>query len=155
MTSHVPPPRLWTPAGFAADGWQDEPVLPLADFLASASGHAVRLAAGEVLEPLLPRLDALALIVLEFPAYTDGRAYSKAEVLRRLGYAGRIRASGDVLIDQIAHMLRTGFDELEISHPLALARLESGSHPAFPGYCQPSARTLPQAGTWSWRRLPA
>lgn len=147
------PTRLWTSAGFAADGWQDEPAPALADFLPSASGPAVRLAAGEPLNSILPHRDGLTLIVLEFPAYSDGRSYSKAETLRRLGYQGRIRASGDVLIDQITHMQRTGFDEIEVSHPLALARLESGSHPAFPGHYQPAAKPLPGGQTYSWRRL--
>ncbi len=49
-------------------------------------------------------------IDLNFPKFTDGRAYSQAFLLRRrLGFTGDIRATGDVLIDQLVQMERTGF----------------------------------------------
>lgn len=49
-------------------------------------------------------------VVLKFPKFTDGRAYSQAFLLRRrLGFAGDIRATGDVLIDQLVQMARSGF----------------------------------------------
>lgn len=49
-------------------------------------------------------------IDLHFPKFTDGRAYSQAFLLRRrLGFKGDIRATGDVLIDQLVQMQRTGF----------------------------------------------
>jgi uncharacterized protein (DUF934 family) len=49
-------------------------------------------------------------IDLQFPKFTDGRAYSQAFLLRRrLGFAGELRATGDVLIDQLVQMQRTGF----------------------------------------------
>ena len=55
-------------------------------------------------------LDGVERIDLQFPKFSDGRAYSQAFVLRRrLGFAGDIRATGDVLIDQLVQMQRTGF----------------------------------------------
>lgn len=49
-------------------------------------------------------------IDLHFPKFTDGRAYSQAFLLRRrLGFTGDIRATGDLLIDQLVQMERTGF----------------------------------------------
>ena len=55
-------------------------------------------------------LDKLALIAIEFPAFTDGRGYSTATLLReRYGYKGELRAVGDVLRDQIFLMSRSGF----------------------------------------------
>ena len=49
-------------------------------------------------------------IELSFPKFTDGRAYSQAILLRRRHrFAGDIRATGDVLIDQLVHMHRSGF----------------------------------------------
>ncbi len=49
-------------------------------------------------------------IELHFPKFTDGRAYSQAILLRRrYRFAGDIRATGDVLIDQLVHMHRSGF----------------------------------------------
>ena len=50
-------------------------------------------------------------IDLQFPSFTDGRAFSQAFLLRRrLSFVGEIRATGDVLIDQLLQMQRTGFD---------------------------------------------
>jgi uncharacterized protein (DUF934 family) len=55
-------------------------------------------------------LDDVERIDLDFPKFTDGRAYSQAFLLRRrLGFKGDIRATGDVLIDQLVQMQRTGF----------------------------------------------
>jgi len=54
-------------------------------------------------------LDGLAQIVLNFPKFSDGRAFSQAYVLRRRGFAGDIQAQGDVLIDQLLQMQRSGF----------------------------------------------
>ena len=51
-------------------------------------------------------------IDLSFPKFTDGRAFSQAFLLRRrLGFKGEIRAVGDVLIDQLVQMQRSGFTE--------------------------------------------
>ena len=55
-------------------------------------------------------LEGITRIDLPFPKFTDGRAYSLAFVLRRRrGFAGEIRATGDVLIDQLEQMQRMGF----------------------------------------------
>ena len=55
-------------------------------------------------------LDGVERIDLNFPKFTDGRAYSQAFLLRRrLGFNGDIRATGDVLIDQLVQMQRSGF----------------------------------------------
>ena len=56
-----------------------------------------------------------ALVALEFPQFADGRAYSQARLLReRYGYPGEIRATGDVLRDQLFFMTRSGFDAFEL-----------------------------------------
>ena len=55
-------------------------------------------------------LDGVERIELDFPKFTDGRAYSQALLLRRrYKFTGDIRATGDVLIDQLVHMHRSGF----------------------------------------------
>ena len=54
-------------------------------------------------------LEGIACIALDFPKFTDGRAFSQAHVLRRRGFAGDIRATGDVLIDQLLQLQRSGF----------------------------------------------
>ncbi len=73
-------------------------------------------------------------ITLNFPKFTDGRAFSQAYLLRRrLGFKGEIRATGDVLVDQLPQMQRSGFDvaalradqSLEVAHRVLAA---------YPGY---------------------
>ena len=55
-------------------------------------------------------LDGITQVDLNFPNFTDGRAFSQAYWLRRRrGFKGDIRATGDVLIDQLVQMQRTGF----------------------------------------------
>jgi uncharacterized protein (DUF934 family) len=55
-------------------------------------------------------LEGVERIELHFPKFTDGRAFSQAFLLRRrLGFRGDIRATGDVLIDQLLQMQRSGF----------------------------------------------
>lgn len=55
------------------------------------------------------------LIALEFPKFTDGRAYSYARLVReRYGFRGELRAVGNVLRDQLLFMRRCGFDAFEI-----------------------------------------
>ena len=67
------------------------------------------------LDDLLPYLNRLAAVALVFPTFRDGRAYSQARLLReRHGYAGELRATGQVLRDQFLFMLRAGFDALEV-----------------------------------------
>ena len=62
-------------------------------------------------DPRTLDLRGVTRIDLQFPKFTDGRAYSQAFLLRRrLGFAGELRATGDVLIDQLVQMQRTGFD---------------------------------------------
>jgi uncharacterized protein (DUF934 family) len=64
---------------------------------------------------LKPWLNSIELIVLEFPKFTDGRAYTQAVELRRhLAWKGELRAQGDVLRDQLSHMYSCGFTSFSI-----------------------------------------
>ena len=56
--------------------------------------------------------DNVQRIDLHFPKFTDGRAFSQAFILRRRGFTGDIRAHGDVLIDQLVQMQRSGFSSV-------------------------------------------
>ena len=83
-------------------------------------------------------LAAFAAIVLEFPTFRDGRAYSQARLLReRYDYRGEIRARGEVLQDQIFFMARAGFDAFEIASGEAEAFAEALR--AFSHVYQPAA----------------
>ena len=67
------------------------------------------------IDPRTLDLKNVQRIDLHFPKYTDGRAYSQAFLLRRrMGYTGELRATGDVLIDQLVQMQRSGFDAAQL-----------------------------------------
>ena len=73
------------------------------------SGNGVLVLANDV-NALDVNLDGITQVDLQFPAFTDGRAFTQAYLLRRRrGFTGDIRATGDVLIDQLVQMQRTGF----------------------------------------------
>jgi len=101
------------------DAASGAPVLSLADFLAADHAAAVRIEPGEDARALLPHLSRIALIEVSFPAYGDGRGYSSARILREEGYTGELRATGDVLLDQLSHMKRCGFDGFAPVKPIA------------------------------------
>lgn len=75
----------------------------------AASGTGLQLANDADLQGLA--LEGVTRIELAFPKFSDGRAFSQAVTLRRrLGFTGDIRATGDVLVDQLVQMQRSGFD---------------------------------------------
>ncbi|WP_372597559.1 DUF934 domain-containing protein [Amphritea sp.] len=85
------------------------------DSLLNAEGKlGVRINGDQNLDLLLQNLDKLSLIAIEFPAFTDGRGFSFARILRRSGFTGQIRAEGDVTRDRLEYMERCGFDAFAI-----------------------------------------
>jgi uncharacterized protein (DUF934 family) len=141
--------RLWTAVTFAADRWRsiaDDAEFPIEGHgiislqrwraeqparAATTLAIGIRVAPAESLDPAIDRLDRLGLIALSFAKFTDGRAYSTARRLReQWRFRGEIRATGDVLLDQLPLMLRSGFDAFEIVDAATLAALEQGNVPA-------------------------
>ena len=171
-TDASPTLRLWTPTGFREDEWthaesadalagNGRVILPLQIFFAldpeqrksARERLGVLLQPGDKLEAIIGLLDQLSLVALAFPAFTDGRSFSKAELLRsRHRFEGSVRATGQVLIDQLPHMLRLGFDEFEVSHPVLVERLEKGETGGLDLHYQPAARASAKAESYSWRR---
>ena len=79
-------------------------------------------------------LEGVARVDLQFPKFTDGRAYSQALLLRRrYKFAGDIRATGDVLIDQLVHMHRSGFSSAVLAEGVdaAAAQRQFDRYAAF------------------------
>ncbi|SFU13422.1 DUF934 domain-containing protein [Mesorhizobium sp. YR577] len=175
MTETNAQPRLWTPEGFREEEWTHAEgaealsgngrfILPLQAFLdldpevrkSARERLGVLLQPGDAVEAIVDLLDQLSLVALAFPAFTDGRSFSKAELLRsRHQFEGAVRATGQVLIDQLPHMLRLGFNEFEVSHPTLIARLEAGQTGGIPLYYQPTAKPAEKGPKYSWRRVPA
>ena len=90
--------------GFHADDYQGIAAIEIASDLAPAD---------------LPDVGGAGLVVVAFPAFSDGRGFTLARHLRARGYTGRLRARGHVIADQYAMVRRVGFDEVEISDDLA------------------------------------
>lgn len=168
-------PRLWTRSGFRDDEWSHAEsadalsgngrfILPLQAVLdldpevrrSAKERLGVLLQPGDPLERIADILDQLSLVALAFPVFSDGRSFSKGELLRsRHHFEGAIRATGQVLVDQLPHMLRLGFDEFEIANPVLLKRLEAGDVGGLPVYYQPTvveARKPIRGTQFSWRR---
>lgn len=136
----------WQPVADDAPAPGDGPiVLSLArwqaerqNFIGRNSPIGVHLKNTDDVTALEPDLDRLSLIVLDFPKYTDGRAYSQARILReRLDYLGELRATGQVLLDQLLFMQRCGFDAFVLNRPDAEAAWRKAQR-AFTLFYQPT-----------------
>jgi uncharacterized protein (DUF934 family) len=159
--------------GFAPDDWAIAPDdAPLPDgravvsksrFLADRESLTARntplgliLRSGESLDSLEDDLDRFQLIVLDIPKYTDGRSYSTARLLReRYKYAGELRATGDVLRDQIMFMHRAGFDSFDVTHEGTIAALRDGKITLVRNHYQAASRESEEAapGPRPWLRV--
>ena len=119
------------------------------DALLAHDGRVGVCAAGHTDSSQLAALiSQVALIALEIPKYTDGRAYTTARLLRdAYGYAGELRAVGNVLRDQILYLSRVGFDAFELTEGKDLDEALRGFDD-FSVHYQPAAD---QKG-FSWRR---
>ena len=103
---------------FRDDEAVGDPGVTVDSFGEQSNATAVRLEPGDLARDLLPYLDRIRLVEINFPTFGDGRGYTAARVLREAGYTGELRAVGDVLVDQIAFMRRCGFDAFAPEVPL-------------------------------------
>jgi uncharacterized protein (DUF934 family) len=110
--------------------------------------------AGESIDDIAADLPRFALIALSFPKFRDGRAFSTARLLReKHGFAGELRAVGNVLSDLIPFMRRVGFDAFEVTHAPTRRALAEGRLPEVALHYQPAAPgEPPAAGPRPWLR---
>ncbi|QND47129.1 DUF934 domain-containing protein [Rhizobium lusitanum] len=165
--------KIWRETGFVEnDPWvieseevkateEQKPLLSL-DALITKAEESNDVGLGVLIKPaddvtkLEPYLDRLAIVAVAFPAFSDGRAFSHASLLRqRLGFTNELRAVGDVLIDQIPLMLRVGIDSFAVTNETALKRLSENRLPGIPHYYQPTAKPAEGGEAYSWRRQAA
>lgn len=136
----------------------DQLLLSDQDFVAISMSRYLQLAGdGELLpdgvsvattddvSQLAPYIDQLALVCIEFPAYTDGRGYSHARLLRkRLGYLGELRAVGDIRADQMLFLQRLGFNAFDClalpDQVLVKQLITRFEHNYQPSYALPMSR---------------
>jgi uncharacterized protein (DUF934 family) len=165
---------LWRREGFVEDIWTNladgEAAPPAGAIIVSAQRwRAEREALSARADPVSVAIEAgkdaiehlreaadRPLVVLVFAKFSDGRAFSYAEMLReRFGFNGELRAGGDVLLDEIPLMLRCGFDSFEVTNEPTLRNLKRGHLPGVSLYYQPSVVREAPAGTRPWLRRPA
>ncbi|MEQ8177978.1 MAG: DUF934 domain-containing protein [Amphiplicatus sp.] len=107
------------------DAWRDG-VRPEAGRFALVLPNDVKV------EEVAGGLNHFAAIILQFPVFKDGRAYSQARLLReRYGYKGEIRARGNLLRDQVLFMARVGFDGFDVGGEKVEAFAEALSEFSF------------------------
>lgn len=140
--------------------WNGEGPAPAGDLLVSSrtvlqrpeilAGRriGVALANTEDALTLTPVLRKISLVVLVFPLFRDGRAYTQAAILRETGFRGEIRATGRVLIDQISFMARVGFTTFEVAENISTAEIVAAlqryraAYQTAPGDFLPDAQGL-------------
>ncbi|MEQ3626807.1 MAG: DUF934 domain-containing protein [Celeribacter sp.] len=109
-----------TDTGFSSEDWTHEfHSVEALEQEVGTPAFALDLASDTDPATLEGRLDGVDLIRVDFPSSADGRGFTIARALRRMGFAGRLRAKGHVIADQYAMARRCGFDEVEIDDSLA------------------------------------
>ena len=163
------PSQLWDGTRFIPDDWRtiaDGDALPIegcvlvslarwradqASLVALGVPSGIKVQPGDGMDAASDDLARLSVIALVFPKFTDGRAYSTARHLREvLGYRGQIRATGDVLLDQLPLMLRCGFDAFEIVDAATIQALKKAPVPAVSRIYQ--GGTAATGSVWNSRR---
>lgn len=165
---------LYKAAGFSPDPWrhinsiEELPaegyvILRVEDWQRLARPkQRTNMAFGLVLEPaqrveaIADALPYLGLVAIQFPKFTDGRGYSLARQIReRYKFAGEVRATGDVLFDQLQFMTRCGFDAFEISDPVTIKLLEQERNPnLMRHFYQPGYGSEESVDLSPWKRRP-
>lgn len=103
------------------------------DQLTKHSGKiGLRLKSTDKVEDFAEDLHHLALIELNFSAFTDGRSFTQAWLLRnRYHYTGEIRAVGKFIVDQVFYLQRNGVNAFSLENsaqlPLVLEKLNDFS----------------------------
>jgi uncharacterized protein (DUF934 family) len=164
---------IWRDGAFRRDAWTrataDSPLpdaplilsktrwLAERDRLAGRNGPlGLQIEPGEAIEDIGADLPRFVLITLNFPKFSDGRGFSTARLLReKHGFAGELRAVGNVLSDQIPFLRRVGFDSFEVTHAPTRRALSEGRIADVKLYYQPTGLAEPAAGTRPWLRRSA
>jgi len=166
---------LWRDGGFADDMWTTlDDAAPIPDrggivvsfarwqadkaaLAARADPVGVAIAADKDAVDRLAEAAHRPLVALKFDKFADGRAFSYAELLReRHGFKGELRATGDVLLDEMPLMQRCGFTSFEVTDANTLRALKEGRLPKGALFYQPAPgqREAP-TGTRPWLRRAA
>jgi uncharacterized protein (DUF934 family) len=153
--------RYYSSGAFRDDPWAGRPLLTAEEWRQKPEDRAaplgLALTPGFAVDSLAAEVARFDLISIAFPKFTDGRGYSMGWLLRtRFGFTGEMRATGDVLYDEMQLMGRCGFDAFEVSDLETIRLLESGRQIAtFDRFYQPGLEREVPAGTRPWARRAA
>lgn len=136
---------------FRADEPVADPAVTVDAFGEQTNAAAVRIEPGDDARLLLPFLDRLKLVEVNFPIFSDGRGYSSARILREAGYAGELRAVGDLPVDELSALRRCGFDSFAPQTPLDPVDAEAAFQ-RWPDVYQPAADG--RVPIWAKRHTP-
>jgi uncharacterized protein (DUF934 family) len=108
---------------------------------------------GQDLRTIALDLPRIPLVAVAFPKFTDGRGYSLGRKLRsHYGFGGELRATGDILFDQLQLLARCGFDSFDVRDETTIRLLEAGRRPGFKIFYQPSVAPEVPERTRPWAR---
>ncbi|MGH6837383.1 MAG: DUF934 domain-containing protein [Methylocella sp.] len=159
--------------GFVSDDWRNlaqgddlppggKVILTLAQWQARRLDVRSDILLGLLIEPgqdigtIAPDLARFPLVAVAFPKFTDGRGYSIARQLRgHFGFAGELRATGEVLFDQLQLLARCGFDSFDINDRVTIRLLEKGRRPSLGIFYQPGLGPETPERTRPWARRAA
>lgn len=124
--------------------------------LANPHPNGLLIKPADKVEDVAGDLSRFASIAIAFPAFGDGRGYSSARLLvERYKYTGEVRATGDVLMDQVPLMRRCGISAFVVTHPATRKALETGQLTTVNLFYQPVGITEVPVGTRPFlRRAP-
>lgn len=166
--------NLWANGSFMKDTWKNREdadavardiIITLADWQDEAGNwraHDGRLGlsihAGDDIDAVAEILENFDLVVVNFPSFSDGRAFSIARLIRdKYAFDGAIRARGAYILDQMPMLMRCGVSEFEVSSTAVRAGLKRGAWPDIPRYYQfaldgvgNTARTRPVDAKRPW-----
>jgi len=116
--------------------------------LANPHPNGLLIAPADKVEDVAGDLARFASVAISFPAFGDGRGYSSARLLaERYLYQGEIRATGDVLMDQVPLMRRCGINAFVVTHAATRKALETGNLTTVNLFYQPVGQTEVPVGT--------
>ena len=120
-------PKLVKIDAIVEDRWPADHIKTLEQWLAlpGKAGTAVQLEQDQPPAPLLQHISAIALVVIHFTNFMDGRGFSYARELREGGYTGELRAAGNFLPDQLHYLRRCGFDSFEFNEEIGIEDIQS------------------------------
>lgn len=93
-------------------------IVDLSEFVGRNSAEVLRVDGHEAIDAIEPHLERAKTVVINFPSFTDGRGFSLARLIRRVGFKGELIAEGSLIPDQYAAAIQCGFNSVKLEEAL-------------------------------------